>query len=82
MRTDTLKLFGWELFGRPILVSQLLSVIFIIAGFTVLIINKRKHPHGQEALFVNRLAARKEAEAAAVEEAAVPAAPGEDEGER
>ena len=81
MRTDTLKLFGWELFGRPILVSQLLSVIFIIAGFTVLIINKRKHPHGQEALFVNRLAARKAAEAA-VEEAAVSAAPGEDEGER
>ena len=69
------------MFGRPILVSQLLSVIFIIAGFTVLIINKRKHPHGQEALFVNRLAARKAAEAA-VEEAAVPAAPGEDEGER
>ena len=65
MRTDTLKLFGWELFGRPILVSQLLSVLFIIAGVAVLVVNKRKHPHGQEALFVNRLAAQRAAEEAA-----------------
>ena len=65
MRTDTLKRFGWELFGRPILVSQLLSVLFIIAGVAVLVVNKRKHPHGQEALFVNRLAAQRAAEEAA-----------------
>lgn len=56
VRTDTLKLFGWELFGQPILVSQLLSVILVIAALTILIINKRKHPHGQETLFVNRQA--------------------------
>lgn len=64
VRTDTLKLFGWELFGRPILVSQLLSVILVIAGAAVLIVNKRKHPHGQENLYVNRQAALKAAESA------------------
>ena len=68
LRTDSLYMFGWELFGEPIRVSQLLSVLFVIAAAAVLIVNKRRHPHGQEALFVNRLAA------------AVPAAP-EDEAE-
>ena len=57
VRTDTLKLFGWELFGQPIRVSQLLSVILAIAGLVVLIVNKRKHPRGQENLYVNRIAA-------------------------
>ena len=71
VRTDTLKLFGWELFGQPIRVSQLLSVLLVIAGLAVLIINKRKHPRGQENLYVNQQAALKaaaESEAAAAEE--------------
>jgi len=57
VRTDTLKLFGWTLFGQPIRVSQLLSVILAIAGFAVLVVQKRKHPHGQDGLFVSRQAA-------------------------
>ena len=69
-----MKLFGWELFGRPILVSQLLSVILVIAGLAVLLVNKRKHPHGQESLFVNRQAAL---ETAGEAEDAVPPAPPE-----
>ena len=74
MRTDTLKLFGWELFGQPIRVSQLLSVLLVIAGLAVLIINKRKHPRGQENLYVNQQAALKaaaESEAAAAAEESI-----------
>lgn len=63
VRTDTLKFFGLELFGRPILVSQMLSVILVIGGVAVLLINKKKHPHGQETLFVNRQAALADAQA-------------------
>ena len=63
VRTDTLKLFGLELFGQPIRVSQLLSVILVISALVVLFINKRKHPHGQENLFVNRQAALQAAQA-------------------
>ena len=63
VRTDTLKLFGLELFGRPIRVSQLLSVILVIAALGVLFISKRKHPHGQENLFVNRQSALQAAQA-------------------
>ena len=57
VRTDSLKLFGWTLFGQPIRVSQLLSVILVIAGFTALIIGKRKHPRGRDALFATKKAA-------------------------
>lgn len=74
VRTDTLKLFGWELFGQPIRVSQLLSVLLVIAGLAVLIINKRKHPRGQENLYVNQQAALKaaaESEAAAAAEESI-----------
>lgn len=57
IRTDSLKLFGWTLFGQPIRVSQLLSVILAAAGAVVLVIGKRKHPHGKDALFVTKKAA-------------------------
>ena len=72
MRTDTLKLFGWELFGQPVRVSQLLSVILVLAGFIVLIIGKKRHPHGKDALFVTKLALKKslEEQAAAAMETA------------
>ena len=53
-------------FGQ-VLRSTVFSLL-VVAAAAVLIVNKRRHPHGQEALFVNRLAA------------AVPAAP-EDEAE-
>ncbi len=61
LRTDTLKLFGWELFGQPIRVSQLLSVALAAAALGVLIVNKRRR-RGREALFVNRKAALEAAE--------------------
>ena len=61
LRTDTLKLFGWELFGQPIRVSQLLSVALAAAALGVLIVNKRR-PRGREALYVHRKAALEAAE--------------------
>ena len=61
LRTDTLKLFGWELFGQPIRVSQLLSVALAAAALGVLIVNKRRR-RGREALFVNRKEAMEAAE--------------------
>ena len=61
LRTDTLKLFGWELFGQPIRVSQLLSVALAAAALGVLIVNKRRR-RGREALFVNRKAPMEAAE--------------------
>ncbi len=70
VRTDTLKLFGWTLFDQPIRVSQLLSVLLVIAGAAILIVNKRKYPKGQDNLYVNKLAAMeaaKETEAASAE---------------
>jgi len=57
LRTDSLYLFGWTLFGRSIRVSQLLSVALAAAALAVLIVNKRRHPRGREALFVTRQAA-------------------------
>lgn len=50
LRTDSLYLFGWELFGAPIRVSQLLSAAFVWAFW--------KYRGGRPELFVERLAAR------------------------
>ena len=61
LRTDSLYLFGWELFGQPIRVSQLLSVALAAAALGVLIVNKRR-PRGREALYVHRKAALEAAE--------------------
>ena len=68
LRTDSLYLFGWELFGQPIRVSQLLSVGLVIAGLTVLVVNKRRHPRGRDALFVTKKEAALEAERASGEQ--------------
>lgn len=35
-------------------VSQVLSLILAAAAFAALITGKRRHPHGQDALYVNR----------------------------
>lgn len=64
LRTDSLYLFDWKLFGQPIRVSQLLSVILAVGGFVLLVLGKRRHPHGREALFVTRQARAAEAGAA------------------
>ena len=68
LRTDSLYLFGWELFGQPIRVSQLLSVGLVIAGLAVLVVNKRRHPRGRDALFVTKKEAALEAERASGEQ--------------
>ena len=68
LRTDSLYLFGWELFGQPIRFSQLLSVGLVIAGLAVLVVNKRRHPRGRDALFVTKKAAALEAERASGEQ--------------
>lgn len=70
LRTDSLYLFDWKLFGQPIRVSQLLSVVLAAAAFAVLVVNKRRHPHGREALFVTKQAALAEAQSAGAEETA------------
>ena len=87
LRTDSLYLFDLTIFGRPVRVSQLLSLVLVIAAFLVLVIAKRRHPHGREALYVPRLAAAQAAEtpapaaeaptpaAAPAEKAEVPAGP-------
>lgn len=57
LRTDSLYLFHWTLFDKPIRVSQVLSLLLVLAAFVVLIIGKRRHPHGRDALFVTKQAA-------------------------
>ena len=54
LRTDSLYLFDVTFFGQPVRVSQALSLTLVIAGFVVLAIGKRRHPHGQDALFVTQ----------------------------
>lgn len=81
MRTDSLYLFGWELFGQPIRVSQLLSVALAAAALVVLIVNKRKHPRGQEALFVTKQAALASQAAQGPQESAPPSPEEHESGE-
>ena len=73
LRTDSLYLFDLTLFGQPVRVSQALSMVLVVAGFTILLIGKRHHPHGQDALYVTKkeieqlLAAEDAAKAAGAE---------------
>ena len=57
MRTDSLYFFNAQLFGQPVRVSQVLSLVLAAAAFVVLVVNNRRHPHGREALYVTRKAA-------------------------
>lgn len=60
LRTDSLYLFGWELFGVPIRVSQLFALVTgVIAGVTLVWALWKCRSGGKE-LFVERLAAREE----------------------
>lgn len=54
LRTDSLYLFDVTLFGQPVRVSQALSLALVIAALIVFAVQKRRHPHGQDALFVTR----------------------------
>ena len=62
LRTDSLYLFDWTLFGEPIRVSQALSIVMVAVALFVLVHNiaiKKKTPDG---LLVNQIAACKAAE--------------------
>ena len=62
LRTDSLYLFDWQLFGQPIRVSQALSVVMVLVSIFMLIWNLKVHPHKPEELYVNQVAAREQAE--------------------
>ena len=63
LRTDSLYLFNWTIAGQPIRVSQVLSLVLMIAALAVLFYNIRLHPHRPEELYVNQVAAREAAQA-------------------
>ena len=71
LRTDSLYLFDWTIAGQPIRVSQALSLVMIVVSLCLLFYHIKLHPHSPEELYVNQVAAR-EAAAAAAEE--IPAA--------
>lgn len=58
LRTDSLYLFGWELFGMPIRVSQLFALLTGVLAGAVLVWALWKHRNQKTELFVDRLAAQ------------------------
>ena len=72
LRTDSLYLFDWTLFGAPIRVSQVLSVTMAAVAAFMLFFQIRIKRRSPEGLLVNRLAAEAfvKAEAEASESAA------------
>ena len=66
LRTDSLYLFNWELFGQPIRVSQALSAVMVIVSAVMLFYHIKLRPHKREELYVNVLAARAAEETAEV----------------
>lgn len=58
LRTDSLYLFGWELFGAPIRVSQLFAAVTCIIAGGALVRALWKYRNGRQELFVDRLAAQ------------------------
>lgn len=57
LRTDSLYLFDWTLFGQPIRVSQALSLVLVLVAAGLLFYNIRIRPHRPEELLVNQTAA-------------------------
>ena len=77
LRTDSLYLFDWTLFGEPIRVSQALSVVMVIVSAAMLFYNIRLRPRDRGELLVNQVAAARAAAAEAetiAEQAAAPEA--------
>ena len=60
LREDSLYLFGWQLFGQPIRVSQALSVLLAVGATAVLIYHLKVKPHTPEELFVNQVSKKAE----------------------
>ena len=73
LRTDSLYLFNWQLFGRPIRVSQALSLVMVLVSAFLLFYHIRLRPHSREELYVNRVAAAQQAAAQAGQPAEAPA---------
>ncbi len=71
LRTDSLYLFDWTLFGQPIRVSQALSAVMALVAALALFYELKVRTHAPEDLLVNRVAA----EAAARAEASAGAEP-------
>lgn len=65
LRTDSLYLFDWTIFGAPIRVSQALSVVMVLVSAGMLFYNIRIKPHDRAKLRVNQVAAAQAAAAAA-----------------
>lgn len=68
LRTDSLYLFGWEIFGQPIRVSQAVSVVMVIVAAAMLLYHLKLRPHKREEMYIHVLAAREAEEAAEEEE--------------
>lgn len=64
LRTDSLYLFDLTVFGEPVRVSQALSLLLVGVGACMLIYNIKIKKHSPEELYVCRVAAAKEADAA------------------
>ena len=61
LRTDSLYLFDWTLFGQPIRVSQALSALLAAAAALALFCELKIRRHSPEDLLVNRVAAARAA---------------------
>jgi phosphatidylglycerol:prolipoprotein diacylglycerol transferase len=55
LRTDSLYLFDWKLFGEPIRVSQVLSLVMVIVSAAMLFYFIRIKKRKPEGLYVNQL---------------------------
>ena len=75
LRTDSLYLFDWTLFGQPIRISQALSAAMVIAAALMLFYEVKLKKHAPEDLLVNRVAAGTAPENAPLAEGAPPDAP-------
>ena len=71
LRTDSLYLFNWELFGQRIRVSQALSIVMVVVAAAMLFYNIKIKKRSPEGLWVNQVAAEKARAAAAEAEDAV-----------
>lgn len=68
LRTDSLYLFDWTLFGEPIRVSQALSVVMVAVAAGMLFYNIRIRKYTADGLLVNQIAAARAAEEAEASE--------------
>ena len=71
LRTDSLYLFNWELFGQRIRVSQALSMVMVAVAAMMLFYNIKIKKRSPESLWVNQVEAEKARAAAAEAEDAV-----------